>query len=558
MSSYTQIPQRDVNEPHDSSAELSNTLPPRHGLFRIYWLTVIVCCGGVLFGYDSGVIGGVLTFDSFLRDFHCTPELQTRVSAVAVGIQQAGALVGCLAIWPLTYRQGRRRAMMYCSAIFCAGVVFEVISSHSLPVFYLGRVICGLGIGGSATVIPIYLSEMSPKDIRARLGSCYQFTFTVGILVSYWVDYGIQFRTPTSAQWQIPLALQLIPGALMGLGMLTLDESVRWLLSKGNSPRAWKSLVWIRASDGPEVAAEFAQIKQTIEADAHSTAGFHLSELLARPNAHRILLGIGMFLAQQSTGATAMAYFGPQFFALLVGDNNSLTLLLTGFFGALKVASCLAFIVWVADRFGRRPLLICGALAMSTCMVFTSFVAPSSATTTSTTTTTTTTTTTNTNIPVNSILTIVLIYLNITAYNLSWGPLPWPVTSELFNTRLREPGVAVAVAAQWLANFIWSASTPYILLGLGKATFLLFGVLDLCIAGFVWGCLPETAGKSLEEIETLFEPAGCRVYLAGGGGEGEEEEEEVGVALSSKGSDDGLEEGSGVVLESSEYGSTGR
>ncbi|KAE8145482.1 general substrate transporter [Aspergillus avenaceus] len=473
--------------------------PVRRSLFRIYWLTAIVCCGGILFGYDSGVIGGVLTFDSFLRDFNATPDLQTRVSAIAVGIQQAGALAGCLAIWPVTNRYGRRRAMMSCSVIFCLGVIFEVINSHSLPIFYLGRVICGLGIGGSATVIPIYLSEMSPKDIRARLGSCYQFTFTIGILVSYWVDYGIQFRAPTAAQWQIPLALQLIPGALMGIGMLTLDESVRWLLVHGESARAWRSLVWVRSSSDASVAAEFAHIKQGIEADQRVTADFHLRELLAWPNARRLLLGIGLFTAQQSTGATAMAYFGPQFFALLVGDNHSLTLLLTGIFGALKVLSCLAFIIWVAERFGRRPLLILGAVAMSLCMVTTVFVVKASHTPTPTVTATT--------IPASSILTIALIYTSIAFYNLSWGPLPWPCATELFSTRIREPGVAVGVAAQWLTNFIWSSSTPYVLQGLGWATFLLFGLLDLSIAGFVGLCLPETAGKSLEDIDVLFDAA---------------------------------------------------
>lgn len=457
------------------------------------------------------------------------------MSAIAVGIQQAGALAGCLAIWPVTNHHGRRRAMMYCSAIFCLGVIFEVTNSHSLPVFYLGRVICGFGIGGSATVIPIYLSEMSPTDMRARLGSCYQFTFTVGILVSYWVDYGIQFRPPTAAQWQIPLALQLVPGALMGLGMLSLDESVRWLLSQGDSHRAWTSLTWIRASSGHAVAAEFAQIKEGIEADRHATADFHVRELLEKPNARRFLLGTSLFLAQQSTGATAMAYFGPQFFSLLVGagdTNHSLTLLLTGIFGALKVISCLAFIIWIAERFGRRPLLILGGLAMSLCMVSTAFVVRSDQSPTPT-------HTTSNGIKSTGILTIALIYLDIIAYNFSWGPLPWPCTAELFNTRIREPGVAAGVAAQWLGNFVWSASTPYILAGMGWATFLLFGALDLVIAGFVWGCLPETGGRSLEEIEALFEQT---------------VPDEEGEACLGKGSDDGSSSLSLSLSSSSRHG----
>ncbi|KAL4891268.1 general substrate transporter [Aspergillus ambiguus] len=505
MRDYHHLPQQE--EDHSPPPPPSSSSPL--ALLRISWLTAVVCCGGMLFGYDSGVIGGVLTFDSFLRDFRATPDLQTRVSAVAVGIQQAGALLGSLAIWPVTNRYGRRYAMMSCSAIFCVGVIFEVLNLHSLPIFYLGRVICGLGIGGSATVIPIYLSEMSPTDMRARLGSCFQFTFTIGILVSYWIDYGLQFRPPTPAQWQIPLALQLVPGALMGLGMLTLDESVRWLLAHdddgdvGATATAWSSLVWIRASDGPAVADEFAQMKRAIDDDRHATAGFHPRELLDAPNARRLLLSVGLFLAQQSTGATAMAYFGPQFFALLVGDNQSLTLLLTGVFGALKVVSCLAFIVWVAERFGRRPLLIGGAFAMAICMIATAVVLK-----------------TNPNSPVAAadtaaappvsvpdMVTIGLIYLAIVIYNLSWGPLPWPCAAELFSTRIREPGVAVGVAAQWLSNFIWSFSTPYIIAGIGWASFLLFGLLDVAISAFAAVCLPETAGKSLEEIDALFEAA---------------------------------------------------
>ncbi|PYH87920.1 MFS quinate transporter [Aspergillus ellipticus CBS 707.79] len=483
MRSYTEIAQ-DSDHP-----------APSRGVFRLYWLTAIVCCGGLLFGYDSGVIGGVLTFDSFHRSFQYTAADETRVSSFAVGVQQASALLGSLLIWPLTNRYGRRSAMALCSLIFCTGVLFELVDSHSLSVFYVGRVICGLGIGGSATVIPIYLSEMSPTDKRGRLGSCYQFTFTIGIFVSYWIDYGMQFAPANALQWQIPLAVQLIPGAMMGLGMLTLRESVRWLLSHDRQTEAWDSLTWIRSSNSPDVRAEFQQMKSSIDSDARVTADFSAKELLTPSNRHRLGLGVSLFICQQSTGATAMAYFGPQFFSLLVGNNAHLTLLLTGFFGALKVVSCLTFIVWVADRFGRRPLLILGALAMSVCMISTSLVVRSTPPATTNTTGT---------ISHNGIITVSLIYLAIASYNLSWGPLPWPCTAELFNSRIREPGVAIGVAAQWLSNFVWSFSTPYVLAGAKWATFLIFGILDASFALFVWLVLPETRGRSLEEIDALF------------------------------------------------------
>lgn len=422
--------------------------------------------------------------------------------------------------------------MMLCSAVFCVGVVFETLRSGSVGTFYLGRVICGLGIGGSATIIPIYLGEMSPVDMRARLGSCYQLTFTMGILVSYWVDYAVVRISPTtqsggpepglqareeSWRWQVPIALQMVPGALMGLGSLTLHESVRWLLfsaSNNHEQKAWQSLLWIRGSSetDPTVRAEFTNIQQSIQSEHRMRADFHPIELLTRKtNRRRLFLGFFVFLAQQSTGATAMAYFGPQFFGMLVGDSgsdaNTTTLLLTGIFGAVKVVACLLFVVFVAERFGRRFLLVSGALIMAVCMVITGFLvklypppspAPVSGPGPAS------TSTPEAGISPAGLITTLLIYLTITAFNLSWGPLPWPCIAEIFPTRIREPGVASGVAAQWLFNFVWSASTPYIMAGLGWATFVLFGVLDLGIAVVVWGVLVETKGLSLEEIEGLF------------------------------------------------------
>lgn len=478
--------------------------------------------------------GGVLTFDSFHHDFRYGPSDETSVSAISVGIQQVGALVGCFAIWPVNNRHGRRVAIVVCSLVFCLGVVLEVVNLHSLGVFYLGRVICGLGVGGSSSVIPIYLSEMAPKEIRGRLGSCYQFMFTIGILISYWIDYAMKFIPSGPAQWQIPIALQLVPGGLMGLGVLTLEESVRWLVSKGQHEQARRSLEWIRASSDKTVVDELAEIRAGIEDERRARAGFSVHELLEGPNAHRILLAVGIFLAQQSTGATALAYFGPQFFSMVVGagnqnqnhnQNQNLSLLLTGIFGVIKVLSCGAFILFISDRFGRKTLLLAGAGFMAVCMVMTAAMVKTTTTTSSTdeshqipqiTTAAATVAAAAAATPTpKSILTIALIYLNIIAFNLSWGPLPWPYVSEIFPTRIREPGVAFGVGAQWLFNLLWSSGTPYLLAGLGGggggesggkgwATFLLFGILDIFILGFVSCCLKETNRKTLEEINAMF------------------------------------------------------
>ncbi|KAJ5952057.1 uncharacterized protein N7479_010470 [Penicillium vulpinum] len=490
ITSYSPLPQTpQPDTPNTATMEE----PPSKPHWRIYWFALVLCSGGALFGYDSGVIGGVLTFPSFTTSFPIPPSSKTHTSALAVGIQQFGAFTGCFLIWPLTNLYGRRLAMILCSTIFSLGVILETIDSHSLPVFYLGRVICGLGIGGSATVIPIYMTEMSPKEIRGRLGSCYQLTYTVGILISYWVDYGVKGMQDSGArQWQIPVGLQLVPGVLMGVGMVGVKESVRWLLSVGREGEAWDSLVWIRGGEGEGVRTEFEGMRRGLEEERDAKDGFGMLELVERGNLKRMGIAGGLFLAQQSTGSTALAYFGPQFFELLVGDGDR-TLLITGIFGAIKVVACLIFVVFLSDRFGRRPLLAGGAACMAVCMISTAIVIklypqPGDGTVTS-----------------SGIATVALIYLDIIAYNFSWGPLPWPCASEIFPTRIREPGVAFAVGSQWLFNFVWSFSTPYIQQSLGWGTFLLFGLLDVAIVGFTYFCLKETAGKSLEEINWMFD-----------------------------------------------------
>lgn len=419
----------------------------------------------------------------------------TKVNSLTVGIQQLGCLVGCFAVWPIANRFGRKPAIMTASLIFCIGVIIEVINTHSRPAFYVGRVICGLGVGGSSVIVPIYMSEMSPKEVRGRLGSTYQLMFTCGIFTSYWVDFGVKAMEDSTRQWQIPIGLQMVPGALMGMGMLTLKESVRWLILRDDSDQAWRSLQWVRAGDSEAIRAEFAEMQQGVEDDRRSGQGFHPRELLEWPNLHRLLLAFGVFLSQQSTGATALAYFGPQFFALLVGEGDQ-NLLLTAIFGAVKLVACSLFVLFIAERFGRRTLFMVGAVVMACCMVTTAAVVktrppPGHGEVTSA-----------------GIATVFLIYLNIWFYNWSWGGLPWAYVSEIFPPRIREPGTGVGVGTQWAFNLMYSFTAPYMMESMAWGTFLLFGAFDAIIVMFVWFCLKETRGKMLEEINIMFEPEG--------------------------------------------------
>ncbi|KAF3766890.1 general substrate transporter [Cryphonectria parasitica EP155] len=460
----------------------------RLGKMRAYWLGSVVCIGGFLFGYDSGIVGGVLTLKSFERDYGYSSADATRVDSLAVGLQQLGAFVACFLAWPLTDRLGRRKALMISSLVFCIGALIQTINTHSLAAFYVARVIAGLGLGTATVVVPMFSSEMSPTELRAKIGSFFQWFFTFGIFVSYWVDYGVALGSDTSRQWQIPIGLQLVPGALLGLGMLTLKESTRWLTRKGRHDEAFESLQWIRADTSSQaVLDEMEDIRVGVEAEARAREGFHPRELLQRDNFKRVFAASAIFLAQQATGATAFAYFGPQYFKLLVGAGNR-DLLLTAIFGAVKVLACGIFVLFVSERVGRRNVLIGGAAFMAACQIATAAVdkampPPAEGTITS-----------------SGIAMVALIYLFVIAYNFSWGPMPWPYVSEIFPARIREPGVAIGVGSQWLFNFVFSLTTPYMIKNMGWGTFLLWGVFDAVIAILAFFFLKETKGLSLETI----------------------------------------------------------
>lgn len=467
-----------------------DTTMTRLGTLRAYYLGTVCCIGGFLFGYDSGIIGGVLTLASFQNDYRYDSDRKTFVTSLAVALQQLGAFVACFAIWPIAYRYGRRSAIAVCSLIFCIGAVIQTINTHSRPAFYVARVIAGLGLGGSSVVVPMFSSEMTPKQLRGQIGSFYQLMFTFGIFTSYWVGYGVaqNISKAETRQWQIPVGLQLMPAALLGLGMLTLKESTRWLTSRGRHDEAWESLKWIRADDSEETQVEMENIRAGVEYEAHAKEGFKFTELVDKHNFRRTATAAAVFTAQQATGATAFAYYGPQYFKLLVGSKGINNLLLTAIFGAVKVAACGLFVLFVADNINRRTVLIGGALFMAACQISTSAMLKTHPPPE------------NADVTPAGIATIALIYLFVIAYNFSWGPLPWPYVAEIFPARVREPGIGAGVAFQWLFNFVFSLTTPYMIDNMGWGTFLLWGLFDAVIAGYAWFGLIETRGKTLEEV----------------------------------------------------------
>ncbi|KAI1383965.1 putative MFS sugar transporter [Hypoxylon trugodes] len=461
------------------------------GAFRAWYLVALCCTGSFLFAYDTGVVGGVLSLQSFQNDFRITKSNQTNVSSNATSLLQAGAFFSCFFVWPFTAKFGRRWSIALASLIFNIGGIIQVINTHSLAAFYVARVISGVGVGMATVIIPMYSAEMAPKEIRGQLGSMFQFFFTLGVMTSYWIDYAVSLHLgPTTQQWQIPIGLQLVPGGILGLGMLLTKESTRWLAKKGRLEEAMESLVWVRGGDSVQVKEEFAEIIAGIQEEERVTEGLTWKEYTLPVNRFRFLVVITLQIGVQLTGNTSLAYYAPQIFkAVGAGDQS---LLISGFFGVVKVVSCLFFLLFLVERIGRRGSLFGGAFLMGAYMLIIACL-------------------TATHPPVagqsltsTGAAAVAMVYLEAMSYNISWGPVPWLYMSEIFPSRIREAGVAVGTATQWLFNFVFSQITPHAINNIGWRTFLMFCIFNWSLVIYAWFVIKETKGKSLEEMESLF------------------------------------------------------
>ncbi|EGY20162.1 quinate permease [Verticillium dahliae VdLs.17] len=449
------------------------------GTFRAVYLVALCCVGSFLFAYDTGIVGGILTFPSFRRDFRYEEKDRATVGSNSTSLLQAGAFFACFFVWPFTARFGRRWSIVLASVIFNIGAVIQTINTHSLGAFYAARVISGIGVGMATVIIPMYSAEMAPKNIRGTLGSMFQFFFTMGVMTSYWIDYAVEkHMDDVTAQWQVPVGLQLVPGAILGLGMLFTRESTRWLAKKGRMEEALASLVWVRGGDSPDVEEEWAEILAGIEEEDRVKSGVTWKELLQPINRWRVILII------------ALQIDAPQIFSLVGAGQNKL--LLTGFFGVCKVVACLFFLLFLVERIGRRGSLMLGAFLMGTYMLIVAVL------------TVTFPPNPDQGLTPPSIASLTMIYLEAMSYNISWGPVPWVYMGEIFPTRIREAGIAIGTSTQWLFNFVFSQVTPHAVENLGWRTFLMFAIFNWALVVFVWFFIKETKGKSLEEMEALF------------------------------------------------------
>jgi sugar porter (SP) family MFS transporter len=439
----------------------------------------------LLFGYDTGVISGALLF--IRQDF---APLSPFMEGIIVSTLLVGAVVGALSGGPLSDRFGRRPTALLAAVIFGLGAL-AVAFAPSVAFIVFGRFLLGLGVGLASMVVPLYIAEIAPAARRGALVSLNQLMITIGILVSYIV--GVIF-TPIEG-WRYMFGVALIPALILGIGMFGLPESPRWLFNVGQVEKA--RAVLSRSRSQEEVELEFREMEEIKRAEEEQEEQVGYAELLSPYVRPALIIGVGLAIFQQITGINTVIYYAP---TILQGagfsEGGAIAATALGV-GVVNVGFTI-LAVRIIDRAGRKPLLIIGLIGMVISLallgvVFATGGAGGAA----------------------GLLATVCLGLYIASFAISLGPVFWLMISEIYPLNIRGKAMSVASLANWGSNWLVALTFPVLLATFGGAgSFWLFAVLGIVAWFFVYFWVPETKGKTLEEIEAEFrgvQVAGSRV-----------------------------------------------
>jgi SP family galactose:H+ symporter-like MFS transporter len=382
----------------------------------VFIAAALAAVGGLLFGYDTGVISGALLF--IKTQFHLSVFRQ----ALVVSVVLIGATVAALSGGgKLADAFGRRLMLLVTAVIFIAGAIV-CASAGSVGTLIVGRIVVGLGIGLASTTVPVYISEVSPAAARGWQVSLFQLPVTVGILSAYLVDYGFG----KSGSWRWMLGLAVVPGAMLGLGMLAMPETPRWLAKHGQGHAAQKVLARIRGTQN--IQEEYAQIQDTL---SQAQERGHFSDLLAPYVRPALTVGIGLAVFQQITGINTVIYYAPTIMQSAGIPSATGAILATAGIGVVNVVMTLVA-MWLIDRVGRRSLLLTGISGMAVSLGILGLVfrthAPSST---------------------QGWLAVFILMAYVASFAISLGPIFWLLIAEISPLKIRGIAEGTAAGTNW-------------------------------------------------------------------------------------------------------------
>ncbi|MCI7285175.1 MAG: D-xylose transporter XylE [Parabacteroides sp.] len=470
----------------------------------LYSITMVAVIGGLLFGYDTAVISGA---EKGLEGFFLTAT-DFHYDKVMHGITSSSALIGCVIGGAVSgyfaSLLGRRNSLRLAAVLFFLSALgsyypeflfleYGKANMSLLLAFNLYRIIGGIGVGLASAICPMYIAEIAPSEIRGTLVSCNQFAIIFGMLVVYFVNYlilgdhtnpivlkdaatGLYSLSPESDMWTVQkgwrymFGSEAIPAAAFGLLLFTVPKTPRYLVMTGQHQVALSILEKINGvNKAREILAEI-RATATEKTEKLFTYGFAV-----------IFIGIMLSVFQQAIGINAVLYYAPRIFESAGAEGGGM--MQTVIMGIVNILFTVVAIVTV-DRFGRKPLLIIGSIGMA----FGAFMVAICD-----------------NWGIKGIIPVLSIIVYAAFFMMSWGPICWVLIAEIFPNTIRGQAVAIAVAFQWIFNYLVSSTFPALYDFSPMFAYSLYGIVCVIAALFVWRCVPETKGKTLEEMNALWQ-----------------------------------------------------
>lgn len=461
-------------------------------------VTIIAVTGFSLFGYDQGLMSGLITAPQFNHDFPATlktPENShhaTVVQGAVTSCYELGCFFGALFVLIRGDHYGRRPLIIFGSVVIIIGTIISVTAirdSWGLGQFVIGRVITGIGNGFNTATIPVWQSEMSRAENRGKLVNLEGSVVAVGTFIAYWLDFGLSYVSG-SVSWRFPVAVQIIFAAILFVGIIQLPESPRWLVAHDRKPEAMEILANLNdlTVDDDAVFAEVTAIADAVNSFARSQVGF--KDLFTggkTQHFQRMIIGCSTQFFQQFTGCNAAIYYSTVLFEETIGLSRRLSLILGGVFATVYALATIPSF-FLIDTLGRRKLFLIGATgqALSFTITFACLID---------------------NTTQNAKGAAVGIFLFIIFFAFTILPLPWIYPPEINPMRTRTLASAISTCTNWITNFGVVMFTPIFISASGWGCYLFFAAMNYAFIPIIFFFYPETAGRTLEEIDIIFAKA---------------------------------------------------
>ncbi|KAL6708228.1 Plasma membrane low glucose sensor [Coniothyrium glycines] len=451
---------------------------------------LFVAFGGVLYGYDTGIISGILAMPYWLREFSTSSDGQLTASqdSLIVSILSAGTFFGALTAAPFGDLFGRRIGLLLSAGlVFNFGVILQTASTEQ-PLFIAGRFFAGYGVGLISALIPMYQSETAPKWIRGTIVGAYQLAITIGLFLAAIVNNSTKDRND-SGSYRIPIAVQFAWSIILVAGLTFLPETPRYLIKMDKYDQAAKSLAKLRRLpiDHPAIVEELNEV-QANHAYEMSLGTSTYIECFKGTLGKRLLTGCLLQSLQQLTGVNFIFYYGTQYFTNAGFSNPFIIQVITN---SVNVASTLPGL-YMVERLGRRNLLLLGAVGMSVCQYIVAITG----------------TVTEQDDLAAQKASIAFVCIYIFFFACSWGPVAWVVTGELFPLKARAKCLSMTTASNWLFNWAIAYATPYMVdpdhANLQSKVFFIWGSFCFVCIAFVYFMIYETKGLALEQVDELY------------------------------------------------------